>query len=56
MKDSVEAMQTQIDGEAVIAASGGIDSTVAAVLAHKAIGKKLHAVFVDTGFLREGES
>jgi len=40
---------------AVIGASGGIDSSVTAVLASKAIGRKLTAVFVDHGFMREGE-
>ncbi len=43
------------DGRAVIALSGGVDSSVAAVLAHRAIGDRLHAVFVNTGFLRKGE-
>jgi len=35
--------------------SGGVDSTVAAVLISKAIGKRLHGIFVDNGLLREGE-
>lgn len=43
------------DGGAVIALSGGIDSTTATVLASKAIGRNLTAVFVDHGFMREGE-
>ena len=43
------------DGKAIIALSGGVDSSTAAILAHKAIGDKLHAVFVNTGFLRKGE-
>ncbi len=42
-------------GKAIIALSGGIDSSTAAVLAAKALGERLHAVFVDTGLMREGE-
>ena len=41
------------DGEHVICAlSGGVDSTVAATLVHKALGERLHCVFVDNGLLR----
>jgi GMP synthase (glutamine-hydrolysing) len=43
------------DGKAIIALSGGIDSSVATALAAKAIGKNLTAVFVDHGFMREKE-
>ncbi|HDZ35850.1 MAG TPA: glutamine-hydrolyzing GMP synthase subunit GuaA, partial [Thermococcus sp.] len=50
-----EIRETVGDGKAIIALSGGVDSSVAAVLAHKAIGDKLHAVFVNTGFLRKDE-
>ncbi len=39
----------------VMALSGGVDSTVAAVLVHKAIGKNLSCIFVDNGLLRKGE-
>ena len=39
----------------IIALSGGIDSSTAAVLAARAVGKNLTAVFVDHGFMREGE-
>ena len=42
-------------GNAVCAVSGGVDSTVAAYLAHKAFGEKMTAIFVDTGLMREGE-
>eukprot|EP00922_Rhytidocystis_sp_ex-Travisia-forbesii_P068360 GHVS01101818.1.p1 GENE.GHVS01101818.1~~GHVS01101818.1.p1 ORF type:complete len:631 (+),score=89.57 GHVS01101818.1:32-1894(+) len=38
------------------AVSGGVDSTVAAALMHKAIGKRFHAFTVDTGLLRKGEA
>ncbi len=43
------------DDQVVCALSGGIDSTVVAALLHKAIGKKLHCIFVDNGVLRQGE-
>jgi GMP synthase (glutamine-hydrolysing) len=53
----VEAIQAQVgeDGEVVLGLSGGVDSSVAAVLIHKAIGTRLHCVFVDNGLLRGGE-
>ena len=35
--------------------SGGVDSTVAAILLHHAIGENLHCIFVDNGLLRKGE-
>ena len=40
----------------IVGMSGGVDSSVAAVLIHEAIGAQLHCVFVDTGLLREGEA
>ncbi len=43
-------------GKAIIAASGGVDSTVAAILCHRAIGKNLTAIHVDTGLMRKNES
>ena len=43
------------NGKAIIALSGGIDSSTAAVIASKALGQNLTAVFVDHGFMREGE-
>ena len=43
------------EGEVVLGLSGGVDSSVAAVLIHRAIGDRLHCVFVDNGLLREGE-
>ncbi len=39
----------------ILGLSGGVDSTVAAVLLHKAIGKHLHCIFVDNGLLRKNE-
>ncbi len=42
-------------GEVVLGLSGGVDSAVAAVLVHRAIGDRLHCIFVDNGLLRKGE-
>ncbi|KAB7515582.1 glutamine-hydrolyzing GMP synthase subunit GuaA [Halosegnis rubeus] len=44
------------DEEAIIALSGGVDSSVAAALTHEAIGNHLTAVYVDTGLMRKGET
>ncbi len=60
MEDVIERMTREVKAEvggenAVIALSGGIDSSVATAIAAKAIGNKLTAVFVDHGFMREGE-
>ena len=43
-------------GQAVCAVSGGVDSTLAALLTHRAFGDRMTAVFVDTGLMREGEA
>ncbi len=43
------------DGHVICALSGGVDSTVVAVLLNKAIGHKLHCIFVNNGVLRENE-
>jgi GMP synthase (glutamine-hydrolysing) len=56
IQESVENMKANIDDIAIIACSGGVDSTVAAVLAHKAVGNLLHCVYVDTGFMRKNET
>lgn len=54
--DTVEALKKQIgDRKVVMALSGGVDSTVAATLIHKAIGDNLHGIFVDNGVLRKNE-
>jgi GMP synthase (glutamine-hydrolysing) len=53
---AVAAIRAQVGrGEVLCALSGGVDSAVAALLVHKAIGEQLTCVFVDTGLLREGE-
>lgn len=43
-------------GRALCALSGGVDSTVAAYLVHRAIGKQLTCIYVDTGLMRKGET
>lgn len=43
-------------GRAICAVSGGVDSAVAACVAHRAFGDRMTAIFVDTGLMREGES
>ncbi len=56
VREKVEELRNKIKGRAIIACSGGVDSTTAAVLTHMAIGDNLLAVFVDTGFMRENEA
>ena len=60
VEDIVDKMVKEIRSEvgsakAIIGLSGGIDSSVATALAAKALGDQLTAVFVDHGFMREGE-
>jgi GMP synthase (glutamine-hydrolysing) len=56
VSDTVAALQRQIGSRKVIMAlSGGVDSTVAATLIHRAIGDRLHGIFVDNGVLRKDE-
>jgi len=50
-----EMKRTVGSGKAIIALSGGIDSSTAAIIASRALGQNLIAVFVDHGFMREGE-
>jgi GMP synthase (glutamine-hydrolysing) len=57
IKESIEEIRNIIGNKkAVIALSGGVDSSVASVLVSKAIGENLTAVFVDHGLLRQGEA
>jgi GMP synthase (glutamine-hydrolysing) len=50
-----ELKKTIGNDQVVMALSGGVDSTVAATLVHRAIGKNLHCIFVDNGLLRKNE-
>ncbi len=56
IETTVEDLKKKIGNDKVVMAlSGGVDSTVAAILVHNAIGKNLHCIFVDNGLLRKGE-
>jgi GMP synthase (glutamine-hydrolysing) len=56
IEESIAAIRARVGKARLLAAvSGGVDSSVAAALAHKALGSQLSAVFVDTGLLRSGE-
>ncbi len=55
VKNAVDEIKEKVRGKAIIALSGGVDSSVCAVIAHRAIGDNLIPVFVDTGLMREGE-
>jgi len=55
--EQVAAIRAQVgDQRAICGLSGGVDSAVAAALVHKAIGKQLTCVYVDTGLMRKNES
>jgi len=56
IQSTVSAIREKVgDGHAICALSGGVDSSVAAVLVHRAIGDRLTCVFVDNGVLRKNE-
>jgi GMP synthase (glutamine-hydrolysing) len=56
VETTISALREKLgDDKVVLALSGGVDSSVAAILLHKAIGKNLHCIFVDNGLLRKDE-
>ncbi len=56
INDTIESIKQQVgDKKVIMALSGGVDSTVAATLIYKAIGKNLFGIFVDNGVLRADE-
>jgi GMP synthase (glutamine-hydrolysing) len=56
IEEQVAAIRRAVPGKAIIACSGGVDSTAAAALASRALGDRLLAVYVDTGLMRKGET
>ena len=56
IEKTVNQLREKIKGKALIAFSGGVDSTVCATLVNNAIGDRLIAVHVDTGYMRKNES
>ncbi|ARN77674.1 glutamine-hydrolyzing GMP synthase [Nonlabens spongiae] len=56
IEETVEALQEKIgDGKVILGLSGGVDSSVAAMLLHQAIGRNLYCIFVNNGLLRKDE-
>lgn len=56
VEEQVEFIKDSVKGKAIIACSGGVDSMVAAVIASRALGDRLLAVYVDNGLMRKGET
>ena len=57
LHEAVERVRVQVgDGRVLCALSGGVDSSVVAMLLHRAVGERMIAVFVDNGVLRKGEA
>lgn len=55
VKEKIPEIKKQVKGKAIIATSGGVDSTVAATIVTNAVGGNLVSVFVDTGYMRKNE-
>ncbi len=56
VEESIKTIRDTIKGKAITAVSGGVDSTVSALLVSKAIGDNLLAVYIDTGLMRKNET
>lgn len=56
IEDAIAEIKRNIQGRAIIGLSGGVDSSVCAVLAHRALGERLVSVYVDSGLMRQSES
>ncbi len=56
VKEQIAIVRERIEGNAIIACSGGVDSTVAAAIVNEAIGERLLTIYVDTGLMRKGET
>jgi len=55
IEKAVDEIKGKVKGKAVIATSGGVDSTVAAKIGSMALGDRIVAIYVDTGYMRKGE-
>ena len=56
IRESIQEIKSQVgDKRVVLGLSGGVDSSVTALLIHEAVGRQLRCIFVDNGLLREGE-
>ena len=56
IEDAIAEIKRDVKGRAIIGLSGGVDSSVLAMLAHRAIGDRLVPVYVDSGLMRQFES
>src|SRR5512136_124933 len=56
IKDAISEIKREVKGRAIIGLSGGVDSSVCAILAHRALGDRLVPVYVDSGLMRQLES
>lgn len=55
LEEAEEYIRKNVVGKTIVACSGGLDSSIVAIIAHRAIGSMSTAVFIDTGFIRTGE-
>ncbi len=56
IEDAIAEIRREVQGRAIIGLSGGVDSSVCAMLAHRALGDRLVPVYVDSGLMRQFES
>lgn len=56
IEDAIAEIRRDVQGRAIIGLSGGVDSSVCAMLAHRALGDRLVPVYVDSGLMRQSES
>ncbi len=55
IEEKIEEIRKIVKGKALVAVSGGVDSTTSAIIAYRALGELLKPVFIDTGFMRPSE-
>lgn len=53
---SIDRIKNEAKGKTIIALSGGVDSSVCAVLGHRALGSDMTPIYIDTGLMRKGET